>query len=103
MWNEVKNRRAHAAEERKLRKSIADSILSQNKFTVGNLNDYANLAMRVGDSDADAFSNWADETFSEADNGTVFDVVVTTKDDKDESAAYVYEASGGFAANFYKA
>lgn len=101
MWNEVKNRTRRALVERRLRKSIADSILSQNKLTVGNLNDYANLAMRLSDTDADAFQNWADESFTN-EEGTVFDVVITTKDNADESADYVYNSDGGFAANFYK-
>lgn len=88
--------------EKRLRKSISDSILSENKLTVGNLNDYANLALRCGDKDANAFGDWAAETFDGLDKSTVFSVVVTTKDDIDDGADYVYEADGGFAANFYK-
>ena len=88
-------------QEGKLRKAVADSVLSENRFKATNLNDVANLSMRLGDKDANGLTDWIEHTFADSDRGKVFRVVITTKSDIDDNAAYVYEAKGGFAANFY--
>lgn len=88
-------------QESRLKKAIADSVLSENRFKATNLNDVANLAMRLGDKSANGLTDWIEHTFADSDRGKIFKVVITTKSDTDDNATYVYESKGGFAANFY--
>ena len=81
-----------------LRDRIRDTVLTENAFTAGNINDIANLAYRVNESEPDGVTDFCDENLEE---GRKYKVVISTEPD-DAHADAVYKANGGFYANFYK-
>lgn len=83
---------------RNLLNKVKDTVLAENAFTGGNINDIANLAYRVNESGPDNVANFCSENL---EDGQKYKVVISTESD-DEHADAVYKADGGFYANFYK-
>lgn len=81
-----------------LRQKIKDTVLTENAFTAGNINDIANLAYRINESEPDGVTDFCSENL---DDGQRYKVVISTEPD-DGHADAVYKADGGFYANFYK-
>lgn len=81
-----------------LKQKIRDTVLTENAFTAGNINDIANLSFRINESEPNGVSDFCDENLEE---GKRYKVVISTESD-DEHADAVYKADGGFYANFYK-
>ena len=84
--------------EQDLRKKIKDTVLSENVITVGNINDYTNLAVRMNASDNNALTKFFEENLTE--QGQKYKVIIST--DKDVNADYSYKDPKGFYAHFYK-
>lgn len=83
---------------RDLLKKVKDTVLAENAFTGGNINDIANLAHRINESGPDNVTDFCSENL---EDGQRYKVVISTNGD-DEHADAVYKAEGGFYANFYK-
>ena len=81
-----------------LKQKIKDTVLAENAFTAGNINDIANLSFRINESEPNGVSDFCDENL---EDGQRYKVVISTESD-DEHADAVYKADGGFYANFYK-
>ena len=81
-----------------LRQKIKDTVLAENMFTAGNINDIANLSFRINDIEPDGVSDFCDENL---EDGQKYKVVIATEPD-DEHADAVYKADEGFYAKFYK-
>ena len=85
-------------QERLLLKQVKDTILRENNITAGNLNDYANLAVRLNTKDGDKLQEFIDENL---ENGQKYKVVIST--DEDVNADFTFEDGNGLNAHFYKA
>lgn len=85
-------------DERILRMKVRDTILRENTITGGNLNDYANLSVRLSATDVDALQDFFDENL---EDGVKYKVVISTDDDINADFTYECEESG-FNAHFYK-
>lgn len=81
-----------------LKQKIKDTVLTENAFTAGNINDIANLAYRINESEPDGVADFCNDNL---EDGQQYKVVVSTESD-DGHADAVYKADGGFYANFYK-
>lgn len=84
-------------EDKSLLTKIKDTILSENVITAGNLNDYANLAVRISATSDRELQDFFDNNLEE---GQKYKVVIST--DTDVNADYTYKDSKGFYAHFYK-
>lgn len=85
-------------DERILRTKVRDTILRENTITCGNLNDYANLAVRLNATDDDKLQQFFDDNL---EDGSKYKVVISTDDDINADFTYDCEESG-FKAHFYK-
>lgn len=85
-------------DERILRSKVRDTILRENTITGGNLNDYANLAVRLSATDNDSLQQFFDDNL---EDGEKYKVVISTDDDVNADFTYECEESG-FNAHFYK-
>ena len=81
-----------------LKGKIRDTVLSENAFTAGNMNDVANLAYRLNDNNPDGLTDFVDDNLTE---GQRYKVVISTEEDNEHADA-VYNTESGFCANFYK-
>ena len=81
-----------------LKQKIRDTVLAENAFTAGNINDIANLAYRINESEPDGMTDFCADNL---EDGQRYRVVISTESD-DGHADAVYKADGGFYANFYK-
>lgn len=85
-------------DERILRSRVMDTVLQENVITAGNLNDYANLAVRLSATDNDKLQQFFDDNL---EDGVKYKVVISTDDDVNADITYECEESG-FKAHFYK-
>lgn len=81
-----------------LKAKIKDTVLTENAFTAGNINDVANLAYRINEPESGGLNDFCKQ---ELESGQRYKVVISTEND-DEHADASYKADGGFYANFYK-
>lgn len=80
-----------------LRKQIKDTILREGVITAGNLNDYANLAVRISATSDEKLQDFFD---TELEEGRKYKVIVSTDDDVNADCSFKDEK--GFYAHFYK-
>lgn len=85
-------------DERLLRSKVMDTILQENVITAGNLNDFANLAVRLSATDNDKLQQFFDDNL---EDGVKYKVVISTDDDVNADFTYECEESR-FNAHFYK-
>ena len=83
--------------EKDLRQQIKDTILREGVITAGNLNDYANLAVRISATDDTKLQEFFD---TELEEGQKYKVIIST--DKDVNADCSFKDEKGFYAHFYK-
>jgi len=84
-------------EKETLRQQIKDTILREGVITAGNLNDYANLAVRISATDDAKLQEFFD---TELEEGQKYKVIISTDDDVNADCSYKDEK--GFYAHFYK-
>lgn len=80
-----------------IKTKIKDTVLKENAFTAGNINDIANLAYRINEPESGGLNDFCNENLKP---GQRYKVVISTESDKEHADAS-YKADGGFYANFY--